>query len=77
MNRRLMLLCCVLGSLVFGPLSVRAEDTAETDAAAADAARDNGPSAALRTYVDKPDDSYGWVIRREGALGGTKYAELT
>jgi PhoPQ-activated pathogenicity-related protein len=41
------------------------------------AASDGGPSAALQTYVDKPDDSYGWVKRREGQLGGTKYAELT
>ena len=31
----------------------------------------------LRTYVERPDDSYGWVLRRSGELGEAKYAELT
>jgi len=31
----------------------------------------------LRAYVERPDDSYGWVLRRSGELGEAKYAELT
>ena len=31
----------------------------------------------LADYVGKPDDSYGWVKRREGKLLGASYAELT
>jgi PhoPQ-activated pathogenicity-related protein len=30
----------------------------------------------LRTYVQKPDDSFRWVVRRQGNIGSTPYAEL-
>lgn len=35
-----------------------------------------GKSSALAAYVQEPDDSYGWQVRREGKLGSTSYAEL-
>lgn len=31
----------------------------------------------LRAYVERPDDSYGWVLRRSGELGDAHFAELT
>ena len=31
----------------------------------------------LKAYVDKKDDSYRWVKRREGKIDGTRYVELT
>lgn len=31
----------------------------------------------LLDYIAKPDASYGWKLRREGEVAGTKYAELT
>lgn len=34
------------------------------------------PHAALKTYVDAPDDSYAWTVRRSGSMNGTDYAEL-
>jgi PhoPQ-activated pathogenicity-related protein len=34
-------------------------------------------SKALARYVARPDDSYGWKIRRSGTLGSGTYAELT
>jgi PhoPQ-activated pathogenicity-related protein len=35
------------------------------------------PSEALASYVDAPDDSFRWVERRQGELGGHAYVELT
>ncbi len=31
---------------------------------------------ALQSYVEKKDDSFRWVKRRDGEIGGTKYSEL-
>ena len=35
------------------------------------------PANPLAAYVAKPDDSYGWVARRQGQLSGCEVAELT
>ncbi|MBX7165345.1 MAG: PhoPQ-activated pathogenicity-related family protein [Pirellulales bacterium] len=40
------------------------------------AAAQLAPSSALKAYVAKPDASYAWTKRREGTVGGVKYAEL-
>src|SRR5436190_20799779 len=34
------------------------------------------PHGPLADYVAKPDDSYGWTIRRKGNLGEGEFAEL-
>ena len=44
---------------------------------AASAASAVEPADALAAYVEKPDDSYGWVERRKGELAGQAYVELT
>jgi PhoPQ-activated pathogenicity-related protein len=35
------------------------------------------PDGPLKAYVQKPDASYRWVVRREGTVGSATYAELT
>lgn len=40
-------------------------------------AEDAASPGPLQTYVEAPDDSYGWTKRREGEVGGAKYVELT
>ena len=35
------------------------------------------PADALAAYVELPDDSFGWVERRQGELAGQAYVELT
>jgi hypothetical protein len=34
------------------------------------------PDGPLKTYVEKPDTSYRWIVRREGKVGSSSYAEL-
>lgn len=58
--RRFALLILFLGLLVAAPRGASALD----------------PGTALQAYVEKPDTSYGWVKRRDGEIGGVKYAEL-
>ena len=40
------------------------------------AAISDEPAGPLRAYVEKPDTTYRWVVRREGTVGSTTYAEL-
>lgn len=44
---------------------------------AASAASAVEPTDALAAYVELPDDSFGWVERRQGELAGQAYVELT
>jgi PhoPQ-activated pathogenicity-related protein len=54
-------------------LHVTTASAIEDDESAAPA----GHSAALQIYVEKPDSTYQWKKRREGALGNGSYVELT
>lgn len=42
-----------------------------------DSSADDDPANALANYVEKEDDSFGWVQRRRGTIGPTQYVELT
>ncbi|HEY2841057.1 MAG TPA: PhoPQ-activated protein PqaA family protein [Pirellulales bacterium] len=41
------------------------------------APKESDRSGPLHAYVSAPDDSYKWVVRQEGKIGGAEWAELT
>ena len=71
-----MMTCLALVGIIASAAGAPA--AAEEPAAAKAPAAANEPATGpLAEYVARADDSYGWVKRREGAIGAGRYIELT